>query len=133
MTLNYEPLGDDEDESSKIPAYEQSCVWTCSEMPYNIYKDDSFTITIEGKYTGRNEYGGISCLAWIYTNDEDITITNNDGLTKDTCAIGNYKDIQNDTLKTSFTVSVPDAASEFTISFETSCGTTDFVYRWEHE
>lgn len=131
MTLNYEPLTNDEGRSSKIPAYEQKCIWTCSEMPNTISSEKSVTITIEGKYTGKNEYGGISCPAWIYTDDERITITNSDGITKDKCTVGSYKEIQNDSLKTSFTFTVPDEVSNFTIYFETTCGTTVFRYSWQ--
>ena len=134
--LNYEPLESDSD----IPAYEQKCIWTCSQLPELLEAGDSFTITLEGKYVGGNEYAGITDYVWIYANDERVSIKNNDGYTKDNCFVGNgKKEGTNESLKTSFTITIPgedDGKNDFEVYFETFagtavCGTTVFRYQWK--
>ena len=138
-TLNYEPLTNSEGRSSHIPAYEQKCIWTCSELPEHLNNGDSITITLEGKYVGKNEYAGIIDNAWIYTNDERISITNNDGYTKENCFVGSGKEGSKESLNTSFTITVSDkddSKDDIEIYFETFAsttvfGTTVFRYQWE--
>ena len=129
MTLDYEPLSADSD----IPAYQQKCVCTLGEMPTQLDKGQSYKVEVSCEYVESNEYAGISNGCWLESTNDKIKIVNNDGYTREDVYAGDRKSGRHDTLKTSFTIIVPELQDEvysFDINFVSDCGITAYNYAW---
>lgn len=128
MTLNYEPLSN----NSKIPAYKQKCVCSCGEMPKTFVKGQSCKVDVIAEYVEQNEYAGIVNSCWLYTDNKYVKVTCNEGYKKDEIFAGDGANGHHDLMKASFTIEVPDDIEdeEFSINFETVCGTSVFDYKW---
>ena len=131
LTLDYEPLSG----NSKIPAYQQKCVCTLGEMPFDLERGQSYRVDVKCEYVESNEYAGISNGCWLVSDNDAIKIVNNDGYTKEQVYAGEREQGRHETLNTSFTITVPDEPEtyNFNIKFVSDCGETVYNYIWTDE
>lgn len=131
LTLDYEPISG----NSKIPAYQQKCVCTLGEMPFDLEKGQSYRVEVSCEYAESNEYAGISNSCWLESDNEAIKIVNNDGYTKGEVYAGEREEGRHDSLHTSFTITVPEEPEtyNFNIKFISDCGETLYNYLWTDE
>ena len=128
MTLDYEPLGN----SKKIPAYTQKCIGELDEMPSILGLQPDKKVFLNAKYIGKNDYAGIANTYWVYTDNEKVKISCS--RSKDEVYVGDTVQGVNETLISYFTIVTPEDPTdceEFTIRFESSCGITKFVYKYQ--
>ena len=133
MTLDYEPLDDDED---AIPAYQQKCVCKIEDMPFELERGQSYRVNVTCEYVESNEYAGIANSCWLYSDEEKVKIVNNDGYSEGQVFAGEKKEGRHDNLNTSFTITMPELQEDiynFDIKFKSDCGVTVYNYVWDDE
>ncbi len=137
MTLDYEPLTNDKGESSKIPAYTQKVECVCGEMPAELFNGKSYTIDVGANYLEKNDYAGISADCWLYSDNDSVKITCNEGYAKGEIYAGDRGEGVRDSFNATFTLTAPEETTDdnedFIIYFESTCGKTAYKYTWVSE